>query len=118
MATPQEPVAGQPADQPTPQPPRQEMRLRLDERELRASYANAFRTNTTGEEVMLDFGVNLVNTLVSQDRQPEMVFQVGERIILNYFTAKRLALALGHVIRHHEEQFGELELDMAKRRKA
>ena len=114
MATEKEPA---PAANPSDQPAQQEVRLRLDERELRATYANAFRTNTTGEEVMVDFGVNLINALVPQGRQPEMVFQVTERIIMNYFTAKRLALMLGQVIRRHEEQFGELELDVGKRRK-
>jgi len=99
------------------QPKQQEVRLRLDERNLRASYANAFRTNATGEEVMLDFGVNLINPIAAQGGQAEMVFQVGERIILNYYTAKRLAIMLGQLVRRHEEQFGELELDMAKRRK-
>jgi hypothetical protein len=114
MATEKEPA---PAATPSEPSAQQEVRLRLDERELRATYANAFRTNTTGEEVMLDFGVNLVNTLVPQGRQPEMVFQVNERVIMNYYTAKRLTLMLGQLIRRHEEQFGELELDMNKRRK-
>jgi len=119
MAAKKEPeVTAQPAaDQPPATPQPQEVRLRLDEQKLRVSYANAFRTNATGEEVMLDFGVNLVNSLVPQGSQPEMVFQIGERIILNYYTAKRLALMLGQIIRRHEEQFGELELDVTKRRK-
>jgi hypothetical protein len=38
-----------------------QIRLRVDEREMGSSYANAFRTNGTAEEVMLDFGLNLVN---------------------------------------------------------
>ena len=38
------------------------IRLRIDERNMSSSYANAFRTNGTAEEVMLDFGLNVVNT--------------------------------------------------------
>jgi len=38
-----------------------QIRLRVDEREMGSSYANAFRTNGTAEEVMLDFGLNLLN---------------------------------------------------------
>ena len=70
----------------------QQVLLRLDERNMRASYANAFRTNVTPEEVMIDFGVNVVSGTPGQGRQPEMTFQLGERIILNPFTAKRLAI--------------------------
>ncbi|MCX5682657.1 MAG: DUF3467 domain-containing protein [Planctomycetota bacterium] len=98
-------------------PATQEVTLRLDERNLKSSYANAFRTNATAEEVMVDFGLNLVTPPQKQGGQPEIMFQVNERIIMNYFQAKRLALALGQIIRRHEEQFGEIELDVGKRRK-
>ena len=107
------PAAGQPA----PGHATQEVTLRLDERNLKSTYANAFRTNATAEEVMLDFGLNLVVPPQKQGGQPEIMFQVNERIIMNYFQAKRLALALGQIIRRHEEQFGEIELDVNKRRK-
>ena len=70
---------------------------------------------------MLDFGVNLLNPAAQQqaqkDAQPEIVFKVTDRVIMNYFSAKRLAITLSQLIRRHEEQFGELELDVAKRRK-
>ena len=95
----------------------QQVRLRVDEREMHTSYANAFRTNGTAEEVILDFGLNLMNPAAQQQSQPEIVFKVNDRIIMNYYSAKRLAITLSQVIRRHEEQFGELELDVAKRRK-
>ena len=96
-----------------------QVRLRIDERNMRSGYANAFRANGTAEELMLDFGVNIVNPTTGKDEaesQSEIIFQVNERVILNYYTAKRLAVTLGQVIRRHEDQFGELELDVAKRR--
>jgi len=96
----------------------QQVRLRIDEREMKTCYANAFRTNGTAEEVMLDFGLNLIAPASAQQEQPEIIFQVAERIILNYYSAKRLAITLSQLIRRHEEQFGELELDVSKRRKA
>jgi len=37
------------------------VRIRVDEREMSSAYANAFRTNGTDEEVILDFGLNLMN---------------------------------------------------------
>lgn len=96
----------------------QQVRLRIDERDMRTAYSNAFRVNGTAEEVMLDFGVNLVNPATQQQGQPEIVFQVTERLIMNYYSAKRLAITLSQVIRRHEEQFGELEMDVAKRQKS
>lgn len=95
----------------------QQVRLNIDERNLKTSYANAFRTNGTAEEVMLDFGLNLVGPPVQQEGKqiPQILFQVNERVVLNYFSAKRLAITLSQLIRRHEEQFGEIELDVAKR---
>ncbi len=96
----------------------QQVRLRVDEREMSSSYANAFRTNGTAEEVMLDFGVNLLSPAAQQDAQPEIIFKVNDRVIMNYYSAKRLAITLSQLIRRHEDDFGELELDVAKRRKS
>jgi hypothetical protein len=104
------------ADQPSEARP-QELVVRLDERNLRTTYANAFRTNATAEEVMLDFGLNMLGAPSKPGGQPDIIFQITERIVMNYFQAKRLALTLGKIIRDHEEAFGELELDVAKRRK-
>ena len=99
----------------------QQVRLRVDERGMASGYANAFRTNGTAEEVMLDFGVNLLNPATAAgdggDGQAEIIFKVNDRVIMNYYSAKRLAITLGQLIRRHEETFGELELDVAKRRR-
>ena len=94
-----------------------QIRIRVDERDMRTSYANAFRTNGTAEEVLLDFGLNLVGPAEQEQDQPEIVFRVNDRVIMNYYSAKRLAITLSHLIRRHEQQFGELEMDVAKRRK-
>ncbi|MHC4294792.1 MAG: DUF3467 domain-containing protein [Planctomycetota bacterium] len=95
-----------------------QVRLRVDEREMSSSYANAFRTNGTAEEVILDFGLNLLGPAAQQEDQPEIIFKVSERVIMNYYSAKRLAITLSQLIRRHEDEFGELELDVAKRRKS
>lgn len=121
MAEPNDAGAPAPEDKPVEeqareQTGRRQIRLRMDERDMSTSYANAFRTNGTAEEVMLDFGLNLVVPSPEQQNEPEIIFQINQRVILNYYSAKRLALALGQLIRRHEEQFGELELDMSKRR--
>lgn len=92
----------------------QQVQIRVDERNLTTSYANGFRTNATAEEVMLDFGLNVARP--TNEQQPVITFEVSERIILSYPSAKRLAITLSQLIRRHEEQFGELELDVNKRR--
>lgn len=96
----------------------QQIRLRVDEREMSSSYANAFRTNGTAEEVMLDFGVNLITPATQPEGQPEITFKINNRVIMNYYSAKRLAITLSQLIRKHEDEFGELQMDVAKRRKS
>ena len=93
---------------------RQTVRIRMDQRDLKTSYANAFNTHGLVNEVILDFGLNMP-VPPQPDQTPEIVLQITDRIILNYYSAKRLALTLGQLVRRHEERFGELELDDSKR---
>jgi len=95
------------------QQPRQ-VRIRMDQRDIKTSYANGFFTNGLTNEVILDFGLNMP-VPAQADGQQEIVFQITDRIILNYYSAKRLTLTLGQLVRRHEERFGELELDESKR---
>ena len=41
--------------------------------------------------------------------------QLNQRIIVNFFTAKRLAAALMMAVQRHEQAFGVLETDVQKR---
>jgi len=98
------------------------VRLRIDQDNLHTCYANAFRTNATAEEVIVDFGLNQVVSAPKTDGpadEPsgEIVFQLSNRVILNYFSAKRLVLTLGQLIRRYEGQFGELQLNVSERAK-
>jgi hypothetical protein len=95
-----------------------QVRLRIDEQGMQTCYANAFRTNGTAEEVLLDFGLNLAEPTPGQTDQPQIVFKLNQRVIMNYYSSKRLAIALSQAVRRHEDQFGEIELDVNKRRKA
>ncbi len=117
--TPADALKGKPIEeQAREQTGQRQVRLAVDERNMATSYANAFRTNATAEEVMMDFGLNLINPASApQQDQPDIIFQINQRIILNYYSAKRLAITLSQLIRRHEEQFGELEMDVAKRRR-
>ncbi|MFW6336891.1 MAG: DUF3467 domain-containing protein [Phycisphaeraceae bacterium] len=100
----------------------QQVRVQLDEREMSTSYANAFRTNATSEEVIVDFGLNFIVPANQQSGQGgqgaqggagrnQLMLKFNDRIILNYKTAKRLAITLGQLVRSHEERFGEIQLE-------
>ena len=95
----------------------QQVQLRIDEAGMETTYANAFRTNGTAEEVILDFGLNLVGPPTQPQASPQILFKVTQRVVMNYYSVKRLAITLSQLIRRHEEQFGELEMDVQKRRK-
>ena len=115
------PGASQVEEQARDQTGQRKVQVRMDERELKTSYANGFRTQVSADEVIVDFGLNMINTLhqaSADEAQPvQCTFQVSNRVILNYYSAKRLTLALGQLIRRHEDRFGELELNVGNRRK-
>jgi hypothetical protein len=92
-----------------PQQQQQQVRLNIDESKMHTTYANTIRTSTTGDEVVLDFGINL--PVPTQDNQPALMFSVGSRVVMNWRGAKRLAISLGQVIRQFEERNGEIQLN-------
>ncbi|MEC9373328.1 MAG: DUF3467 domain-containing protein [Planctomycetota bacterium] len=91
------------------------VRLRISEANRSTGYTNAFRTMATAEEVGIDLGVNAMAAATDDSQTIEVVFDVNHRLIMNYYMAKRLAIALGRIVRGYEQQFGELELDPRKR---
>lgn len=94
------------------------IRLRVDQRDMETTYANSFRPVTSTEELMLDFGINQTYPVTEKGGpDAEIVFNASSRVILNYYTAKRLAMALGQIIGTYEKEFGEIELNAANRKK-
>ncbi len=96
-----------------------QVRVRVQETHMASSYANAFRTHRSPEEVVIDFGLRLLQPLppsaqTADAKGPktvaEMNFDVTSRVVMNYHTAKRLMGGLAQIIRQHEEQFGEIKL--------
>ena len=78
---------------------------------LSTVYTNFCRVNVTPEELVLDFGLN---TQLSPTPGAEPV-KLTHRVVMNFFTAKRLMNHLIGVISHHENNYGPLELDIQKR---
>jgi len=93
-----------------------QIRVRIDERNLQTSYVSGFRPTMTAEEILLDLGLNLIRPTGNKEHPYELVFQVSNRLIMSYYSAKRLAVTLGQIVRRFEQQFGEIELNAAKRR--
>jgi len=87
-----------------------QIRLELDDSHVPALYANLCRVSSTPEEVILDVALN-PNPTGAQTQK----IQISQRVILNHYTAKRLAALLTATVQHHEQAFGPLEMDVRKR---
>jgi hypothetical protein len=106
--TPAEPTA-QP-QQPAPPPGVQRVQVEIDDSKVMALYANFCRVTGTPEELIIDFGLN-----PQPFGLPSHPIPVTQRIITNFYTAKRMLHALQLTIQRHEATFGVLETDVQKR---
>lgn len=87
--------------------------LEVNDTGIAALYANFCRVTGSPEELIVDFGLNPQPMGI-----PTKPIQVSQRIVLNFWTAKRLMQALAMSIQRHEAFFGVLETDINKRVKA
>jgi len=83
----------------------------VDVSDLHSLYANFFRVTGTPEEIVLDFGLN---TQLMQPGGPESV-KLTQRLVMSFYTAKRLLNALSWAVNRHETTFGVIETDFQKR---
>jgi hypothetical protein len=93
-----------------PQQQQQMMQVEVDDSHVTALYANFCRVTGSPEELIVDFGLNPQPVGV-----PKNPIAVTQRIVVNYFTAKRLLHALSLSVQRHEAVFGVLETDIQKR---
>ena len=84
--------------------------IRVDDADVKATYANFCRVTGTPEELIIDFGLNPQPMGV-----PTVPIPISDRIVTNFYTAKRLLHALNMTIQRHEAAFGALEIDVQKR---
>jgi len=82
-----------------------------DAKNVSATYTNFFRATGTPEELVLDFGLNMQQKTATV---PEPV-KINNRIVMNFYTAKRLLNALKWAVDRYEKSFGEIETDFKKR---
>jgi hypothetical protein len=90
----------------------QMVQVQVEDQGAIALYANFCRVTGSPEELIIDFGLNPQPVGVPKDP-----IQVKQRIIVNYYTAKRLLAALQMSVQRHEAVFGVLETDIQKRLK-
>ena len=88
----------------------QQRQIKIDESNAVCSYANFCRVTGSPEELIVDFGLNAQGMNVS-----EKPIEINQRIVLNFYTAKRLLHALHLSVKNHEQVFGDLEIDVQKR---
>jgi Protein of unknown function (DUF3467) len=91
-------------------PQAQQTEVVVDDSSVLPSYSNFCRVTATPEEVILDFGLN--PQPFATGRQD---VKANQRIVMNFYTAKRLLTALSMTIQRHEGTFGAIELDVRRR---
>jgi len=96
--------AAEPAQAARPQ------QVKVDDSKMIAMYANFCRVTGTPEELIIDFGLNPQPFGV-----PTEPVAVNQRIVTNFYTAKRMLHALQLTLQRHEAAFGVLETDVQKR---
>jgi hypothetical protein len=107
---------GKPQPQAQPQQPQQQAtpqqvpQFSVDTSNLSTAYANFCRVTGTPEELVLDFGLN-----TQMQPHPGEAIKLTHRLVINFFTAKRLLGALHMAVQQHESVYGVLEVDVQKR---
>ena len=108
------PAPAEQAEAPAPQPAQrqqpQRVQVQIDDKSAVANYANFCRVTGTPEELIIDFGLNPQPIGV-----PTQPIPITQRIITNFYTAKRMLHALTLTVQRHEATFGVLEIDVQKR---
>jgi hypothetical protein len=97
-------------NQPAAANQQQSVQIQIDDTKIVASYANFCRVTGTPEEMIIDFGLNPQPFGV-----PTSPIPVTQRIVTNFYTAKRMLHALHMTIQRHEATFGVLETDVQRR---
>ncbi|MCU0708821.1 MAG: DUF3467 domain-containing protein [Pirellula sp.] len=98
---------------PAPETQRQQqqaVQVQVKDDDAIALYANFCRVTGSPEELIVDFGLNPQPVGIPKDP-----IHVKQRIIMNFYTAKRLLAALQMSVQRHEAVFGVLETDIQKR---
>ena len=94
------------------EPDKKRRAIQVDETKTQTCYANFCRVTGSPEELIIDFGMN--SQPMNSEEQP---VGINQKIVLNFYTAKRLLQALHVSVQRHESVFGPIETDIQKRMK-
>ncbi len=98
------------SDQPAA-PQSQQVQVQIKDDKATTVYSNVCRVGGTPEEIFVDFAINLQH----QETPGVAVMEVNTRVLMNFYSAKRLALALSQAVQRYEQVYGPLELDPRRR---
>ena len=88
----------------------QQVQIPVDDSKALTTYSNYYRVAGMAEELIIDFGLNTQPFGVPTEPIP-----ISTRVVINFFTAKRMLHALQLAVQRHEAAFGVLETDIQKR---
>lgn len=103
--------------QPQPQagqPVQQQVQIPVDATNRETVYFNFFQAHLGNDELFLD--LSAYTGLITPSGPEPMV--LTHRLIMNFVTAKRLAEVLRAAVARHEQVFGVVETDPARRLRA
>ena len=91
----------------------EQTKINWDGSNMRSTYANVCNVSSTREEVTLLFGTNQ-NWHAGQK---DLTVELSDRMTLNPYAAKRLAVLLTNTMNEYEKLFGPLDLNMPETKK-
>lgn len=94
------------AAKPAADKPADATKVLWDDTRMNSSYANVCNVLGSREEITLLFGANQA----WHSGQKEVKVMLSDRIVLNPYAAKRLALLLEKVLKEYENRYGDLKL--------
>ncbi len=82
----------------------------LDTSDMTTTYTNWYRVSGNPEELILEFGLT-----PELGQLPTHPVKVNHRLIMNFYTAKRLLAHLHYTLQRYENTFGTVEIDIMRR---
>ncbi|MBI2804029.1 MAG: DUF3467 domain-containing protein [Planctomycetes bacterium] len=91
-------------------PAAQAQQWQADASDVSTVYTNFCRASMTPEELVLDFGLS-----TQLQPNPGEPVKLTHRVVMNFYTAKRLLGLLSNIVQTVENNYGALELDFQRR---
>jgi hypothetical protein len=97
--------------QPNGEASQQTVTVQVRDQKMETQYTNVFRMAGTHEELFVDFGINLQH----HDQPNTVVLEFNQRMVMSFYSAKKLAVELSKVVNRYEQVYGPLQLDPRQR---